>query len=227
MKSLTVLFGAAALLIFVAVNSLALAEDIKIIANPSVTVDTISEADVKRVFLEKSSLGGAHVEPVLEKNGPVHMAFVKQYLGLSDDDLQNYYRTLVFTGKGFMPKSLGTDAEVVAHVARTRGAIGYVSSSASAEGVKTLAMEVSGGAPERKLINRVEPDYPETLKLRNIGGTVRLRVFISARGNVDNVTLLGGNPILGESAEAAVKKWVYAPSRASTVAEISILFDGH
>ena len=225
MKSLSVLFGAAGLLIFGAMNSLA--GDIKIIANPSVTVDTISEADIKRVFLEKSSLGGAHVEPVLEKNGPVHMAFVKQYLGISDDDLQNYYRTLVFTGKGFMPKSLGTDADVVAHVARTRGAIGYVSSAANVEGVKTLAMEVSAGAPERKLIMRIEPNYPETLKLRNIGGTVRLRVSISARGNVDNVALLGGNPILAESAEAAVKKWVYAPGRASTVTEISILFDGH
>ena len=225
MKSLSVLFGAAGLLIFGTMNSLA--GDIKIIANPSVMVDTISEADIKRVFLEKSSLGGAHVEPVLEKSGPVHMAFVKQYLGISDDDLQNYYRTLVFTGKGFMPKSLGTDADVVAHVARTRGAIGYVSSAANVEGVKTLAMEVSAGAPERKLIMRIEPNYPETLKLRNIGGTVRLRVSISARGNVDNVALLGGNPILAESAEAAVKKWVYAPGRASTVTEISILFDGH
>jgi outer membrane biosynthesis protein TonB len=53
-----------------------------------------------------------------------------------------------------------------------------------------------------------------------------LRVSISANGNVENVQLLGGNPILGESAAAAVKKWVYTAGRSRTIAEVSILFDG-
>ncbi len=38
-----------------------------------------------------------------------------------------------------MPKELDSDAEVVAYVIRTRGAIGYVSAETSTEGVKTLA----------------------------------------------------------------------------------------
>ena len=33
---------------------------------------------------------------VLEKDGPVHEAFLREYLGGTDDDLQNYYRALVF-----------------------------------------------------------------------------------------------------------------------------------
>jgi TonB family protein len=126
-----------------------------------------------------------------------------------------------------MPKALGSDAEVVAYVARTRGAIGYVSSAASVEGVKTLAIWAPSSSAERKLIARVEPDYPETLKRLNIGGTVRLQVSISAKGNVEDVELLGGNPILGESAAAAVKQWVYAAGRSRTIAEISISFGGH
>jgi TonB family protein len=150
-----------------------------------------------------------------------------EYLGISEDDLQTYYRTLVFTGKGSMPKELGSDAEVVAYVARTRGTIGYVSSAASVEGVKTLAIGVPSGSVERKLITRVEPDYPETLKRLNIGGTVRLRVSISAKGNVVNVELLGGNPILGESATIAVMKWLYAAGSSRTITEVSILFDEH
>jgi TonB family protein len=79
--------------------------------------------------------------------------------------------------------------------------------------VKTLAIDVPGNNIERKLITRVEPDYPETLKQLNIGGTVRLRISISAKGNVENAVLLGGNPILGESAIIAVKQWIYAPGR--------------
>jgi outer membrane biosynthesis protein TonB len=32
---------------------------------------------------------------------------------------------------------------------------------------------------ERKLLTRVEPDYPRVLRMRQIGGTVRLEVLIS------------------------------------------------
>jgi TonB family protein len=227
MKCRKILLVAAGLMIFAAVNSVA--SEVKVIANASVRADTISAADLKRVFLEeKNSLAdGSHVEPVLDKDGRVHTAFLQEYLGMSEDDLQAYYRTLVFTGRGSMPKTLGSEAEVVAYVARTRGAIGYVSSAASVEGVKTLAIWVPNSSGERKLMTRVEPDYPETLKRLNIGGTVRLQVSISAKGNVEDVELLGGNPILGESAAAAVKKWVYAAGRSRTVAEVSISFGGH
>ena len=226
MKCPNLLLVAAGLAIFVSGESLA--DNVKVIANSSVKADAISAADLRRVFLEEriALADGSHVEPVLEKGGPARAAFL-EYLGISEDDLQTYYRTLVFTGKGSMPKELGSDAEVVAYVARTRGAIGYVSSAASLEGVKTLAIGVPSSSAERKLITRVEPDYPETLKRLNIGGTVRLRVSISPKGTVENVDLLGGNPILGESATIAVMKWTYAAGSTRTITEVSILFDGH
>lgn len=227
MKFPKMLLVAAGLTIFA--PAISLASDVKVIANWSVKADSISAAELKHVFLEeKNSLAdGTHVEPVLQKGGPVHEAFLQAHLGRSADDLQVYYRTLVFTGRGFTPKALGSDAEVVAYVARTRGAIGYVSSAASAEGVKTLAIGVPVRSAQRKLIARIEPDYPETLQRLNIGGTVRLRVSISAKGNVEDVALLGGNPILGESAAAAVRKWVYTASSSRTVTEVSVSFGGH
>jgi len=227
MKCRKVPLVAAGLMIFALVNSLA--SDVQVIANSSVKADTISAAELKRVFLlQRTSLAdGTHVEPVLTRGGSAHAAFLEEYLDKSDDSLETYYRTLVFTGKGSMPKSLGSDAEVVAYVARTRGAIGYVSGEASAEGVKRLAVGDSSNSTERKLITRVDPDYPETLKRLNIGGTVRLRLSISAKGNVEGVEVLGGNPILGESAAVAVKKWVYTAGRSRTIAEVSIPFDAH
>jgi len=210
-------------MIFGATHSLA--GDVKMIANASVNVDIISPVDLRAVFLEeKSSIDGSHVGPVLEKDGPVHEAFLQEYLARSDDDLQEYYRALVFTGRGSMPKILGSDAEVVAYVARTRGAIGYVSNATGTEGVKTLAIGVVNNNVERRLLTRIEPGYPDTLKDLRIGGTVRLRLSISAKGNVEQVELLGGNPILGESAASAVKKWVYAAGRSRTIAEVSLRF---
>ena len=89
------------------------AADVKVIANPSVTVSSISATDLKEVFLaNKTDVDGSPVEPVLSKGGAAHEAFLKQYLGKSDSALSTYYRSLVFTGKGTMPKALESDAEV-------------------------------------------------------------------------------------------------------------------
>jgi TonB family protein len=202
----------------------AVAGDVKVIANPSVKVESISARELKSLYLgEKSSINGTHVEPVIERRGPAHEAFLRDYLGQTDDELQKYYEALVFTGRGSMPKTVSSDAEVVAYVAKTRGAIGYVGTGASVEGVRTLAIADSNGG-ERQLVTRVEPKYPLDLQKRSIGGTVRLKVFIAANGSVDHVDLLGGNPILGESAVTAVQKWKYAAASSKTTMEISVPF---
>jgi len=205
----------------------AFAADVKIIANPSVKADSISADELKNVFLEeKSSLSdGSHVEPVLSKGGSAHDAFVKEFLGRTDASLQTYYRTLVFTGKGSMPKAEASDNDVVAYVARTRGAIGYVSPGTTLDGVKTLAVSGSDELGSRKLVRHIDPVYPAELYKNHIGGIVRLKVTIAANGNVETVDLLGGNPVLGEYAIAAVKTWVYAAGSSKTKAEISIPFD--
>jgi TonB family protein len=225
MKCLGILLVAAGLMRFAPAN--ALAGEVKVIANSSVKADMISAGKLKRVFLEENnSLGdGTHVEPVLEKDGPVHEAFLQEYMGRSDDNLQTYYRGLVFTGRGSMPKQLDSDAEVVAYVARTKGAIGYVSTATATEGVKLLPVLSDRPEAQRVLLTRVEPEYPETLQSLHIGGTVRLAITISAKGKVDNIELLGGNPILAESAIAAVKQWVYSAGHSRTTAEVSIPFD--
>ena len=119
------------------------AADLKVIANQSVGASSVSADELKGVFLAtKTSLSdGSHVEPVLAKGGPAHEAFIKDYLGKTDAALQTYYRSLVFTGKASMPKTLAAEAEVVAYVAKSKGAIAYVSAGASTTGVKTLEVK--------------------------------------------------------------------------------------
>ena len=116
------------------------AADTKVIANESVTASSISAEELKGVFLATKSVlsDGSHVEPVLQKGGATHEAFLKDYLGKTDAALSTYYRSLVFTGKASMPKTVGSDAEVAAYVAKTKGAIGYVSAGAATSGVKTM-----------------------------------------------------------------------------------------
>ena len=136
----TVVFTAAGL--FLASQG-ARAGEIKVIANDSVVAEDISTDELKGIFLAtKTSLGASgHVEPVLEKGGAAHEMFIKTYLAKTDANLTTYYRSLVFTGKGSMPKAFATDAEVLAYVAKTKGAIGYVSGDADASGVKTLTVK--------------------------------------------------------------------------------------
>jgi len=83
------------------------------------------------------------------------------------------------------------------------------------------------GATDRKLISRVEPKYPPTLERLYIGGIVRLQVEIAPNGSVESAQLLGGNPILGQSAIAAVKQWKYAPAKTKTRTVERLEFDPH
>ena len=139
MKKSNVIFAAGALMLGM---FSARATEFKVIANSNVGVSDVSSDDLKAVFLgTKSSLGDAHIAPVLEKSGPAHEAFLKECLGKNDAALANYYRSLVFTGKGSMPKAFASDSDVVEYVAKTKGAIGYVGAAAAVSGVKTLSIK--------------------------------------------------------------------------------------
>jgi TonB family protein len=78
---------------------------------------------------------------------------------------------------------------------------------------------------ERKLVYKVTPDYPLDLKRSHIGGMVRLDVIVTPRGTVNNISVLGGNPILVESSLRAVKRWKYAAADTETTVRVNLEFD--
>jgi TonB family protein len=80
---------------------------------------------------------------------------------------------------------------------------------------------------ERKIVTRVEPEYPDALKRLYIGGVVRLEVEVAPNGVVKSAKLLGGSPILGQSSMKAVKQWRYAPAAADEVLTVKLEFDPH
>jgi len=131
-----------AVLLAVGWVSQASASDIKIVANASVGASSASLQEIKAVFLlAKSALSdGSHVQPVIGK-GPAYAEFCQEYLGKTPLGLETFYRSLVFSGTGAQPKTLNSDDEVLAYVAKTKGAVGYVSAGASTTGVKTLEVK--------------------------------------------------------------------------------------
>jgi TonB family protein len=77
---------------------------------------------------------------------------------------------------------------------------------------------------DRKVLKKVNVEYPAILKKRGIGGTVRLKVVVHADGSVKDVVVLGGNAVLADAAEKAVRQWKFAPGAEGTVT-VAVSFD--
>jgi TonB family protein len=76
----------------------------------------------------------------------------------------------------------------------------------------------------RKLLYKVDPQYPVILKANRIGGVVRLKVLISPGGVVQSVSPLGGSAPLVNAAVTAVKSWKYDPAFGWTTMEVRFQF---
>lgn len=63
---------------------------------------------------------------VLPPDSAVHQAFVKAILGVLPHRLERTWQTLVYTGTGQAPAQVDSEQEMLARVAATPGAIGYL-----------------------------------------------------------------------------------------------------
>ncbi len=77
----------------------------------------------------------------------------------------------------------------------------------------------------RKVLKKVPVPYPSILRSRGIGGVVRLKVFVKPDGTVRDTEVLGGSPILAESAQKSVMQWKFSPASSETALEVSVTFD--
>ena len=77
----------------------------------------------------------------------------------------------------------------------------------------------------RKVVKKAPVQYPSILKSKGIGGIVRLKVFVKPDGAVRDTEVIGGNPILAESAQKSVMQWKFSPGSSETIMEVSVVFD--
>lgn len=83
---------------------------------------------------------------------------------------------------------------------------------ANAQAPKGEPLRVGGNVMESKLIRRVEPIYPELARRARVEFTVMLEVTVNEQGDVWNVKVLHGHPLLDQAAIDAVKQWQYSPT---------------
>ncbi|MBZ5630347.1 MAG: energy transducer TonB [Acidobacteriia bacterium] len=79
-------------------------------------------------------------------------------------------------------------------------------------------LQSAGGWSEadRKVVNRVQPAYPDLARQMNVTGTVKIEVVIAANGSVKSLKPLGGHPLLIQSASEALRRWRFAPGPETT-----------
>jgi protein TonB len=72
-------------------------------------------------------------------------------------------------------------------------------------------VRISQGVTRGLLIHSVEPPYPVLARAARVQGDVVLRAIIDKNGNIQDLQLVTGHPMLVPSAIAAVKQWRYKP----------------
>jgi len=94
---------------------------------------------------------------------------------------------------------------------------GIVSATSSLNSVPKFApvtpqrVRISQGITKGLLIHRVEPPYPTLARQARVQGEVVLKAIINTNGEIQDLQLVSGHPMLVPAAIAAVKEWRYKP----------------
>jgi periplasmic protein TonB len=92
------------------------------------------------------------------------------------------------------------------------------------------AIKVGGNVMESRLIRKIEPAYPELAKRARVQGRVVLIVNVDEEGNVSDIKISSGHPLLNDAAITAVKQWKYSPTLLNgepvpVIATVTVIFN--
>jgi TonB family protein len=74
-----------------------------------------------------------------------------------------------------------------------------------------LSAPISQGVTGGILQHKVQPVYPAEARRVHLEGDVVLEAMVSVRGQVEDLKVVSGNPLLAQAAIEAVSKWRYTP----------------
>ena len=144
---------------------------VRIIAHKDFPVSELSSREIQDIFLHKKTRlvipgrKALKLTIVILKAGPTHEAFLKKYVKKTPSQYRNYWKVRVFSGTGGVPRSVDTEKKLIAYVARTKGAIGYISAKTASD--KSLMKDAKTGEDivTELLIRHPNEEYrPETSK---------------------------------------------------------------
>jgi TonB family protein len=78
---------------------------------------------------------------------------------------------------------------------------------------------------ERKILTKFDPVYPELAKRMHLGGVVKVEAIVRPNGNVKSTRVVGGNPVLIESATDAIRKWKFQTASSESTEIVQLTFE--
>lgn len=112
-----------------------------VIVNESIAASSADAKTIQQVFLGRSTkIDGDRVGIAVLEGGATHAGFLTDIVKRNPKQFLSHWRRLCFSGKGTMPRTFFTEDALVAYVASTPGAIGYISDTTPHTDVKVLAI---------------------------------------------------------------------------------------
>lgn len=127
--------------LMLSVTEVSHAEELLVIAHPSVAVTNLSTDEIAAIYLLKTTSwqGGGNIVPVnREAASNTRTVFSDAVLRHPPSALNAYWNQMHFKGK-VPPLVQESDQAVLAFVQKVPGSIGYISTSVSPQSVKVLA----------------------------------------------------------------------------------------
>ncbi len=91
---------------------------------------------------------------------------------------------------------------------------------------KASAQDNAADSAKRKIRVRVTPEYPPLAKQMNVTGKVKLEATVAPDGHVMSTRVVGGSPLLVNSAIEALKKWRFETGPKETTEVVEFTFSG-
>lgn len=82
---------------------------------------------------------------------------------------------------------------------------------ATAPALPQLGVPISQGITGGVLMHKVQPVYPPEARRMHVQGSVVIDATVTAQGQVDDLKLVSGDPLLAQAAMDAVRRWRYTP----------------
>lgn len=117
------------ILMLLAINAIARAENLVVIVNPQCGVTQLSNTDIMQIFMGKTPVfpNGKSVKPVYHfETSPLRAQFEKNALNKDTIQVRAYWTRMLFTGRAEPPMELADSASVKRRVAEDSKLIGYV-----------------------------------------------------------------------------------------------------
>lgn len=103
-------------------------EVVLVVVNPAAPVRHLSPPELRAAYLGETAFwGGTHVRPALLRVPPrMFASFLKAVTGITPDSYERYWMLRIFRDGGIAPRPFDDPEALVAYVARTPGAVGFL-----------------------------------------------------------------------------------------------------